>query len=98
MAAIVMLMLVTCLMVAWLSETAYAAGGRGGDEGQIGAGAPTTKEAAKNSSDEIDMMEKKGIEGLFAGKSLDADRAPTRMQKFMGLGSIVVMIAVLKYL
>ena len=82
--AVVMLMLVTCLMVAWLSETAYA--------GEI-----TTKEADKKKSGEVSMMEKKGIEGVFAGKSFDSDKAPTRIQKFMGIGSIVVMIAVLKY-
>ncbi len=82
MVAIVMLVLVTCLMVAWVSETAYA-------------GEVTTKEADKKGKS---MMEKKGIEGVFSGKTFDSDKAPTRLQKFMGVGSIFVMIAALKYL
>jgi hypothetical protein len=45
-----------------------------------------------------DVMEKKGIEGLFAGKGGDDERAPTPAQKWLGIGSIGVMIVVVKYL
>jgi hypothetical protein len=45
-------------------------------------------------------MEKKGIEGLFAGKGTAADdpRLPNPVQKWAGWGSILVMIIVVKYL
>lgn len=46
-----------------------------------------------------DIMQKKGIEGLFAGKGGDDEgKGPTSTQKWIGVGSIVVMIAVVKYL
>ena len=45
-----------------------------------------------------DVMEKKGIEGLFAGKGGDDERAPSPAQKWLGFGSIAVMIIVVKYL
>jgi len=47
-----------------------------------------------------DMMEKKGIEGLFQGKGVSKDdpRLPKPYQKWAGWGSILVMIIVVKYL
>ena len=45
-----------------------------------------------------DLMEQKGIEGLFSRKSDDTGKGPTKVQTYIGLGSIVVMIAVVKYL
>ncbi|MCP4641144.1 MAG: hypothetical protein GY851_11955 [bacterium] len=45
-----------------------------------------------------EIMEKKGIGGLFAGKGLDSDKAPSKVKKWLGIGSIFVMIAVVKYL
>ncbi len=46
------------------------------------------------------LSEKKGIEGLFAGKGAadDDPRNPTPIQKWAGWGSILVMIIVVKYL
>lgn len=46
-----------------------------------------------------DWKEKEGLSGLFARKSTDdgANRV-SPLQKFIGIGSIFVMIAVLKYL
>lgn len=46
------------------------------------------------------LAEKKGIEGLFQGKGVSADdpRLPTPIQKWAGIGSILVMIIVVKYL
>jgi len=46
-----------------------------------------------------DMMEQKGIEGLFSRKGdKDDPRKPTKAQMWMGFGSIFVMIVVVKYL
>lgn len=46
------------------------------------------------------LAEKKGIEGLFAGKGIKADdpRLAKPWQKWLGIGSIFVMIIVVKYL
>ena len=44
------------------------------------------------------VMEKKGIEGLFAGKGGDDDKKPNATKKWLGFGSIAVMIIVVKYL
>ena len=46
------------------------------------------------------MAEKKGMEGLFANNKFAKDdpRKPTKTQKYLGLGSIAVMIIVVKYL
>jgi len=46
-----------------------------------------------------ELMEKKGMSGLFAGKlGNDDPRAPTKTQKYIGIGSLVVMVIVVKYL
>ncbi|GJM27163.1 MAG: hypothetical protein DHS20C16_35780 [Phycisphaerae bacterium] len=46
-----------------------------------------------------DMMAKKGMSGLFAGKlGNDDPRAPTPVQKWIGIGSLGVMVIVIKYL
>ena len=45
-----------------------------------------------------DLMKKKGIAGLFAGKNKKDERAPTNAQKYLGLGSLLVMVIVVKYL
>jgi len=46
-----------------------------------------------------DLMAKKGIGGLFAGKLGGGDpRAPSQAQKWLGIGSLGVMVIVLKYL
>ena len=46
------------------------------------------------------MMERKGIGGLFQkDKDAKADpRTPTKFQKYLGFGSLVVMVLVVKYL
>lgn len=46
------------------------------------------------------LAEKHGIEGLFAGKGVKSGdpRLPTPLQKWAGIGSIAVMIIVVKYL
>ncbi len=46
-----------------------------------------------------ELMEKKGMAGLFAGKlGNDDPRAPTPTQKWLGIGSLGVMVIVIKYL
>jgi hypothetical protein len=47
-----------------------------------------------------DLMQKKGIGGLFQGKGVkEGDpRLPNQYQKWAGWGSILVMIIVVKYL
>ncbi len=46
------------------------------------------------------IAEKKGIEGLFQSNKFSKDNpnAPTRLQKYLGIGSFGVMIIVVKYL
>ena len=56
-------------------------------------------EFAYAAGDELDLSEKKGIEGLFAKKSSAKDpRAPNKNQKFVGVAAFFVMIVVVKYL
>jgi len=45
-----------------------------------------------------DYMERKGLEGLFAGKKDMEGQGPTGWQKALGIGSLVVMIIVVKWL
>ena len=45
-----------------------------------------------------DYMERKGMEGLFAGGKDMEGKGPTTVQKWIGFGSCVVMIAVVKWL
>jgi len=46
-----------------------------------------------------DLMAKKGMSGLFAGKlGNDDPRAPTQAQKWLGFASLGVMVIVIKYL
>ncbi len=46
-----------------------------------------------------DLMQKKGMAGLFAGKLGGGDpRAPSPAQKWLGIGSLGVMVMVIKYL
>lgn len=45
-----------------------------------------------------DYMEREGIGGVFEGRGLDEDKMPERWQMALGVGSIFVMIAVLKWL
>ena len=46
-----------------------------------------------------DLMAKKGMAGLFAGKlGQDDERAPSQAQKWLGFGSLGVMVLVIKYL
>ena len=55
--------------------------------------------ATPGNDDMNELMQSKGIEGLFKKKGGPADpRAPKPYQKFIGYGSIVVMILALKYL
>ena len=62
----------------------------------IAAVAPPAYAAAGDT----DQMERKGIEGLFKGRGTASDdpRLPTPLQKWAGIGSIAVMIIVVKYL
>ncbi len=43
-------------------------------------------------------MEREGLGGLAEGGGLDEDKLPERWQMALGVGSIFVMIAVLKWL
>ena len=45
-----------------------------------------------------DYMDRKGIEGLFAGGKDMEGKGPTNVQKAIGIGSCIVMIAVVKWL
>lgn len=45
-----------------------------------------------------DYTQREGIGGLFEGRGLDEDRMPDRWQIWLGVGSIFVMIAVVKWL
>ncbi len=45
-----------------------------------------------------EYMERKGLEGLFAGGKDMEGKGPTTVQKWIGFGSCVVMIAVVKWL
>ena len=86
---VIALCLVLCLMIGWCAEKALAA-----------AAAPKAPAGGKavGAKGGSDMMEKKGIEGLFKGKGLDEKRKPSKVQKWLGVGSIAVMIIVVKYL
>lgn len=64
----------------------------------VGMGDLLGNQAYAASSDMNEMMEKKGIGGLFAGKDKKDERTPSATQKWVGIGSIVVMIIVVKYL
>jgi len=44
------------------------------------------------------VMEREGIGGLAEGGGLDEERVPETWQMALGIGSIFVMIAVLKWL
>ncbi|MBX7258121.1 MAG: hypothetical protein K1Y02_17300 [Candidatus Hydrogenedentes bacterium] len=61
----------------------------------LAAAAPAPKKGGDQS-----LAEKKGMEGLFANNKFAKDdpRKPTKTQKYLGLGSIAVMIIVVKYL
>ena len=48
--------------------------------------------------EEGDWTEAKGIEGLFSNKKDMEGKGPTRVQKYIGFGSILVMFAVVKWL
>ena len=86
---LIALCLVVFLLLGWCADKVFAA-----------AAAPAGKAAVgtKAAGGKNDVMEKKGIEGLFKGKGLDASRAPSKAQKWLGIGSIAVMIIVVKYL
>ncbi len=45
-----------------------------------------------------DYTQREGVEGLFEGRGLDEDKMPDRWQMWLGVGSIFVMIAVVKWL
>lgn len=45
-----------------------------------------------------EYMERKGMEGLFAGGKDMEGKGPTGTQKMIGFGSCIVMIAVVKWL
>jgi hypothetical protein len=46
-----------------------------------------------------DLSEKKGIEGLLSSKGdPDDPRIPSKAKQYIGMGSFVVMIIVVKYL
>jgi hypothetical protein len=45
-----------------------------------------------------EILEKKGIEGIFAGKGAKDPRSPKSWQKWLGISSIFVMIGVVKWL
>ena len=45
-----------------------------------------------------DIMQKKGVGGIFEGKGMDDERAPSKLQMALGIGSIFVMIIVVKWL
>jgi len=56
-------------------------------------------EIAYAAGGDVDLSEKKGIEGLLKKKSsADDPRAPNKTQKFVGVASFFVMIIVVKYL
>jgi hypothetical protein len=52
-------------------------------------------ETVNAASDSI--MEQKGLGGLLANKRTDESQKPTKVQMWLGIGSIFVMIAVVKY-
>lgn len=45
-----------------------------------------------------EIMQKKGVGGVFEGKGLDKDRTPSKLQMGLGIGSIFVAFAVVKWL
>ena len=45
-----------------------------------------------------DYTQREGVGGLFEGRGLDEDKTPDRWQVWLGIGSIFVMIAVVKWL
>ena len=54
--------------------------------------------AQRSGASSGDTLERKGLSGLLQGKGGDDDRAPTKFQKWLGLGSLVVAVLVIKYL
>lgn len=45
-----------------------------------------------------DLSMKKGLEVLDGGMNVDEDRLPSKLQKILGIGSVFVAIAVVKWL
>ena len=62
-------------------------------------GAFVEQVSAAAAGGDTDMMDRKGIGGLFKGRGDKNDpRKPTKTQMYMGFGSLVVMVLVVKYL
>lgn len=55
-------------------------------------------EAAGNLGGDKDLSTKRGMEVFDTEKKVDSTKAPNRLQKTVGFGSIFVMIAVVKWL
>lgn len=45
-----------------------------------------------------ELSMKKGLDTLDGGKKLDENKKPTKLQKILGIGSVFVAIAVVKWL
>jgi len=45
-----------------------------------------------------DIMQKRGLKGIFQGKGGESSKAPNTWQKAIGIGAFFVMIAVWKWL
>jgi len=45
-----------------------------------------------------DLSAKKGLDVLNSGKKSDEDKSPTKLQKILGIGSVFVAVAVVKWL
>lgn len=55
--------------------------------------------AARDSSKfDKDLSMKKGLDVLDGGMNVDEDRLPSKLQKILGIGSVFVAIAVVKWL
>lgn len=88
------LLLMACFLVAIAADQVEAAAAPAAPAAGAKPAAAGAAPQGKSS-----MMERKGIEGVFAGAAgYDANKDATPIQKWIGIGSFVVMIAVVKYL
>jgi len=72
-----------CLMMGLVVDQVYAQKGLGGKGGLGG---------------DKDLASKKGLDVLKGSKKSDPSKVPTKLQKMVGVGSIFVMIGVMKWL
>jgi hypothetical protein len=60
--------------------------------------ADSAEAQAGSSQGDKAAADKKGVEGVFAGKGLDSSKGPTKQQKWLGIGSLFVAFLVWKFL